>query len=342
LGLFALSGGPAASGAAPAVPSAGGFSLGASAQDSKSTTAPPAGSLFNLSAPAKEKEATKDSAAPAPLSFALPATLSKDRAPTTPASASGFALMPTSQASTSTQSAPAVASVPAPSLLRGKTIDEIVNRWSSELETQTREFSKFANEIAVWDRALIENSNYISTLYATVLEAEATQNAVDQSLDHIEQQQKELVQALDVYEKEARNIFEGQGGGLRALDVGPADAERDKNYTLAASLHSQLDDVSRSLTQMIESVNSLALPGSPGSSSTSNSQTTGTDDPMTTVVSVLDAHLASLQWISNAVKAVETKVESVGKKLEDTGPNSLNGRNSIGMSSTSSRGFTLR
>ena len=51
--------------------------------------------------------------------------------------------------------------MPPPSMLRGKTIEEIVNRWSTELETQTREFVKFANEVSSWDRALIENSNYV-------------------------------------------------------------------------------------------------------------------------------------------------------------------------------------
>lgn len=52
-------------------------------------------------------------------------------------------------------------SVPPPSMLRGKTIEEIVNRWSSELETHVREFNKFAGEVSVWDRALIENGNNV-------------------------------------------------------------------------------------------------------------------------------------------------------------------------------------
>lgn len=53
-------------------------------------------------------------------------------------------------------------------MLKGKTIEEIVNRWSSELETHVREFNKFAGEVAVWDRALIENGNNVS-LHRTIL-----------------------------------------------------------------------------------------------------------------------------------------------------------------------------
>jgi nuclear pore complex protein Nup62 len=52
-------------------------------------------------------------------------------------------------------------SVPPPSALRGKTIEDIVNKWSTELEVHVREFNKFAGEVAVWDRALIENSNSV-------------------------------------------------------------------------------------------------------------------------------------------------------------------------------------
>ena len=55
-----------------------------------------------------------------------------------------------------------------PSMLRGKTIEEIVNKWSSDLETQVKEFSKFATEVAVWDRGLIENGNSVS-LHSTSL-----------------------------------------------------------------------------------------------------------------------------------------------------------------------------
>lgn len=72
----------------------------------------------------------------------------------------------------------------------------------------------------------------LAALYSHVLAVERDQNEVDQSLDHIEQQQKDLAATLDAYEKVTQEIFGGQGGGLRALDSGPADTERDKKYTV--------------------------------------------------------------------------------------------------------------
>ncbi|THH02420.1 hypothetical protein EW026_g470 [Hermanssonia centrifuga] len=176
-------------------------------------------------------------------------------------------------------------------MLRGKTIEEIVNRWTSELETHVREFNKFATEVAVWDRALIENSNNLAALFAAVLAAEREQNDIDQSLDHIEQQQRELSSTLEAYEKVTDEILGGQGGNLRALDTGPADTERDKNYMLATELHGHLDDLSGSLTQMIEQVNGLSI--------SSETKTAG-DDPMGQIAQILSSHLESLQWIDGA------------------------------------------
>ena len=65
-------------------------------------------------------------------------------------------------------------------------------------------------------------------MFQQVTLAEREQNDIQQSLQLVEEQQKELSSTLEVYEKAAGEIFDGQGGGLRALDVGPADAERDK------------------------------------------------------------------------------------------------------------------
>ena len=71
----------------------------------------------------------------------------------------------------------------------------------------------------------------MAALYTAALAAEREQNDIDQSLDHIEQQQKELTATLEAYEKVADEIL-GSQGGLRSLDTGPADTERDKKYVL--------------------------------------------------------------------------------------------------------------
>ncbi|PBK69887.1 hypothetical protein ARMSODRAFT_956694 [Armillaria solidipes] len=290
-----------------------------------SSTAAPTGGLFGTQ-PAEKKEG-----APAVSAFGLPGS-KPDEKDSPAASSFGLGTKPAekegdkpSGITPSTSTAPVA--VQPPSMLKGKTIEEIVNKWSTDLETHVREFNKFAGEVAVWDRALIENGNNLAALYGHVLAAEREQNEVNQSLDHIEQQQRDLAATLDAYEKTAQEIFGGQGANLRSIDKGPADMERDKNYMLATDLQTNLDDLSGSLTQIIESVNSLSLP------SDSSSQ-----DPMTQIAQILSSHLESLQWIDGAVKEVDTKVTEVEKKVRESG----HGSSLHGSTNHKSRGFGLR
>ena len=45
-------------------------------------------------------------------------------------------------------------------MIQRKPVEEIVNRWSTELETHIKELNKFASEVVVWDCA-IENGNNV-------------------------------------------------------------------------------------------------------------------------------------------------------------------------------------
>jgi nuclear pore complex protein Nup62 len=46
-------------------------------------------------------------------------------------------------------------------MLRGKTVGEIVNRWTGELDTHRNTFNTHAAEVSAWDRALIQNANNV-------------------------------------------------------------------------------------------------------------------------------------------------------------------------------------
>jgi nuclear pore complex protein Nup62 len=190
----------------------------------------------------------------------------------------------------------------------------------------------------------------LAALYSLVLAAEREQNDIDQSLDHIEQQEKELTATVEMYEKQMADILGGQGGTLRTLDTGPADTERDKkqvllsstsraclsfpnSYMLATELHNHLDDLSSSLTQLIDSVNSMSIQG--------DSKVVSADDPMAQISRVLSNHLESLQWIDGASRELEEKVVEVEKRIKDVGSVSQATPVLGGVSGSRSRGFGL-
>ncbi|KAI6003858.1 Nsp1-like C-terminal region-domain-containing protein [Pisolithus albus] len=274
--------------------------------DNKSATAPSAG-LFGT----KPGAAATSGGATTTLTGSTLASKEGDKAKDVASSCTSIAVAP-------------------PSVLKGKTVEEIVNKWSSELENQVREFNKFAAEVAVWDRALMENGNNLAALYSHVVAVEREQTDIEQTLDHIEQQQRDLSTTLDAYERSTEEILGTQGGSLRSLDTGPADTERDKNYVLATELHAHLDDLSTSLTQMIDSVNTLSL------SATNNISPHSGDDPMIQISQILNSHLESLQWIDGAVREVEGKVTEVERRVRDAGLGS-----SLGNGLARPRGFGL-
>jgi nuclear pore complex protein Nup62 len=80
------------------------------------------------------------------------------------------------------------------------------------------------------------------------------------------------------------------------------------SYILASDLHTQLDDLSASLTQLIESVNGLGLQDKPSN-----------EDPMAQIAQILSSHLESLQWIDGAIREVDGKVNDVEKRINTSG-----------------------
>ena len=70
-------------------------------------------------------------------------------------------------ATPTTAKTPTAPPVPAPSVLRGKTIEEVTRKWATELDDQAKEFAAVASEVAQWDRALVENGQYVSLFSST-------------------------------------------------------------------------------------------------------------------------------------------------------------------------------
>lgn len=204
------------------------------------------------------------------------------------------------------------------------TLEDIVNRWSGELDERVRDFTHLAGEVKAWDSVLLSNGDEISKLYNGLQALDPISNTVNESLDYVENQQKEMEAVLDAYESQLDELLQGRQGASSALTLTGAgsssstnaNTEREKAYQLAESLNNQLDDLSRSLTSLINEVNSLS-----GSSTTESQQQLGAD-PVSAITAILNAHLGSLSWIE---KNVDTLNEQVGD-LEGRVKNASNGR----------------
>jgi len=145
----------------------------------------------------------------------------------------------------------------------------MISRWTSDLDKYSSEFTKQATEIAAWDRMLVTNGDKLMELNTETLKAAKTQQDVNKALDYVISQQDELQTALELYEKQVEDIFEGQVGGVEGMQ--PADQEREKAYLLAERMDKQLDVVSKNLGGMITDINKATA---------TINKTTNTEDPV--------------------------------------------------------------
>lgn len=212
------------------------------------------------------------------------------------------------------------ASAPVPSLLRGKTLDEIVTTWQHELDDRTKDFADVAGEVREWDRVLRENGEQISQLYQSVLPLAPLQNSITTSLDYVEAQQKDLAAILDSYEAQIGDLVDqaGTGAGYRG-GLSAAEKEREQAYALANSLSGALDSTGTSLAALIETLNALAP-------ATAAKQQGQDEDPLGQIATILNAHLGSLKWIEGTTEGLQESVRELEGRVGQVSGRSLGGQ----------------
>ncbi|MBZ3874253.1 Nuclear pore glycoprotein p62, partial [Sciurus carolinensis] len=87
-------------------------------------------------------------------------------------------------------------------------LDGLINKWSLELEDQEKYFLRQATRVNAWDRTLMENSKEISILHGEVEKVKLDQKRLEQELDFILSQQRELEDLLTPLEKTVKDQSE--------------------------------------------------------------------------------------------------------------------------------------
>lgn len=147
-------------------------------------------------------------------------------------------------------------------------MEEIISRWLSDTDKYKKQFLAQADDIKKWDQIIVENGEKITKLYADVSEAQKVQERVETQLSYLENEQQELADILEQYEKDISAVFEN--GTVDTMQQ-PADQERSKAYSLAEKVNDQLEEMGKGLTDMIGEINKA---------STTINKTTNADDPV--------------------------------------------------------------
>uniref|UniRef100_A0A3P9LIC5 Nuclear pore glycoprotein p62 n=1 Tax=Oryzias latipes TaxID=8090 RepID=A0A3P9LIC5_ORYLA len=204
---------------------------------------------------------------------------------------------PTISSSTTASTATAVTTTTtAPPVMTYAQLEGLINKWSLELQDQERHFLQQATQVNAWDRMLVENGEKITSLHKEMEKVKLDQRRLNQELDFILSQQKELEDLLCPLEETVKE----QSGTIYMQN---ADEERERTYKLAENVDAQLKRMSQDLKEIIEHLNTSSGPAD-------------TSDPLQQICKILNAHMDSLQWIDQNSVLLHRRVEEVSKQCD--------------------------
>ncbi|XP_062258056.1 nucleoporin 62 like [Platichthys flesus] len=234
---------------------------------------------------------------------AAPATSTPAAAPASTAAATtgapvafSLGLKPASGMSTITAPT-SITTTTAPPVMSYAQLEGLINKWSLELEDQERHFLQQATQVNAWDRMLVENGEKITSLHKEMEKVKLDQRRLNQELDFILSQQKELEDVLCPLEESVKE----QSGTIYMQN---ADEERERTYKLAENVDAQLKRMSQDLKEIIEHLNTSSGPAD-------------TSDPLQQICKILNAHMDSLQWIDQNSVLLHRRVEEVSKMCDN-------------------------
>ncbi|CAB1441724.1 unnamed protein product [Pleuronectes platessa] len=234
---------------------------------------------------------------------AAPATSTPAAAPASTAAATtgapvafSLGLKPASGMSTITAPT-SITTTTAPPVMSYAQLEGLINKWSLELEDQERHFLQQATQVNAWDRMLVENGEKITSLHKEMEKVKLDQRRLNQELDFILSQQKELEDVLCPLEESVKE----QSGTIYMQN---ADEERERTYKLAENVDAQLKRMSQDLKEIIEHLNTSSGPAD-------------TSDPLQQICKILNAHMDSLQWIDQNSVLLHRRVEEVSKLCDN-------------------------
>lgn len=190
-----------------------------------------------------------------------------------------------------------ISATTAPPVMTYAQLEGLINKWSLELEDQERHFLQQATQVNAWDRMLVENGEKITALHKEMEKVKLDQRRLNQELDFILSQQKELEDLLCPLEESVKE----QSGTIYMQN---ADEERERTYKLAENVDAQLKRMSQDLKEIIEHLNTSSGPAD-------------TSDPLQQICKILNTHMDSLQWIDQNSVLLQRRVEEVSKLCDN-------------------------
>ena len=172
-----------------------------------------------------------------------------------------------------------------------KQLEENVSKWNDDLDDLERQFLAQATQINAWDRLVLENGDRITALNEEMGKIKVNQDKLDQDLDFIGTQQKDLEEFINNLEGSLTNSALSQPQDA-------ADEQRRDVFATAESIDSQLKQMTQDLREVIERINV-----------SSQNDESSVASPFGQLERILNAHVDSLNW-------ADQNIENLGKQID--------------------------
>jgi len=140
---------------------------------------------------------------------------------------------------------------PPPEEYHSKTVEQILNSLSSQLESDTVQFLKSAQRVAQYDAVLRDSQRSLSHLTQKVSQLMISQGDVDRSLSSITSYQHELFNTISFLENQVSELFVAQNH----LVAEESDIEREEAYTIAQGLETKLSYMEKDINSLMDNLN---------------------------------------------------------------------------------------
>ncbi|XP_019879741.2 nuclear pore glycoprotein p62 isoform X2 [Aethina tumida] len=195
-----------------------------------------------------------------------------------------------SSATTVVSNTAALQTAAAPAAMTFGQLEDSINKWTVDLEEQGKMFINQAKHMNAWDTLLISNGDNILTLNGSISRVKQQQSHLDQELDFVLAQQKELEELILPLEKELN-------------DLPVTDIDRNQMYQLSENIDSQLKQMSDDLKEIIEHINE-------------SHKGEEISNPIVQICKILNAHMNSLQWIDTNTAQISNQLEQINRLQE--------------------------
>ncbi|XP_050535782.1 nuclear pore glycoprotein p62 [Daktulosphaira vitifoliae] len=168
---------------------------------------------------------------------------------------------------------------------------DLINNWTVSLENQEKQFLNQANEITVWDNMLTNQSAKLVKLYDILERKEKEQVDIENELDFLLSQQKELEDCLIPLEQELQS----------AEVLSSMNNEREPIYKAAQEIDNQVKQMSGDIKEIVNNLNKA------------NSKK-DSDDDLDTICRILNCHMTALQYIEHNAENLSSMVAEVNEE----------------------------